>query len=663
VTFIPLISWIPQSYPLPFLQKKTSHQPLEDMTDLQDLAHSLTSEDCTLDQWLEWKNDIRTFISEHAEDLEQLDEFFRSITDWGLERNPQKLMTVLADIVSLDLMKEVIRIRQESEGHSYDDIFDVAAENAPYFPKPIDDSMKTRIYSEWKKYRYIILHFIPNILNIFLGAFNFLDTHKKYTTLWDKHLLLEIVYKFFIIPYCLIKVLQPIFIVTTKVYLVAALIIFATGILVSVYQRWFRPLPDEVVNCTNLDKLVERGLIDPKVGQRDEIDSLIAGLEVNANILLIGLSGSGKTALIHHFIQLKQEGKLPKKLEKMTVYGVDCGLMMSHVSFGHAELINQLREQIEGYEDNVLLFFDDFDQIASNATAFRTFKKRFLEDQPRVRFIAAMTQKTWEDLKNQDTDYSFRRRIYRKRMNDSTDEEIWDMIWNLQCHNAQDIPVTEDAINAIVEISDKEDYLPEVGRAAKAEELFKTAVGLCRAAYNHHYGPLKLNPDELKENRRQIQKVRRILIHHQKMNNDYYRLTHLFARVNALPVVVEPEDFDLEHLDNIDILDKEEKEIPLPSSIDVQKSITPRDQILYLWYQFYAIESLKKLLTREIEKVDDQIPRQVDSDLIYRVYNEIKEFEEGDQATSSKKVDKNEEESEEDLCIIVNQEDDEDEPI
>src|SRR5262249_40554923 len=152
------------------------------------------------------------------------------------------------------------------------------------------------------------------------------------------------------------------------------------GIVLSCYQRWFRPIPDEIINCTNLDKKMEQGYIEPKVGQAKEMEHLIAALEGDKNVLLIGLSGEGKTALIHHWVQLKHQGLLSEKLQQLTVHEVDCGLMISSLTYGHAELINQTKSQTDDFEENILFFLDKFDQIAGNNAAFHAFNKRFLED-------------------------------------------------------------------------------------------------------------------------------------------------------------------------------------------------------------------------------------------------------------------------------------------
>ncbi len=649
--------WLPINF-LPYFEWQTKKpSPFEQLHDLTDLTRTLTSDDCAFDEWIKWKNEIKDFISERSEDLEELNEFFQTITEYGMERNPQKTMAFLVEIVSLDILTNVVSFKQEDSDAPFNNIFELAAKNTSHCLKPTDISLKGRMYSEWKRCRPIVVYFIPNLINIFLGAFNFLDTNKKFTSLWEKYLLVEIVYKFFIIPYCLINILQPMLVVTAKVYLVTAIIIVTTGILISCYQRWFRPLPDEIVNCTNLDKQMEKGYLDPKVGQVEELDRLIAALEVHDSVILRALSGEGKTALIHHFIQLKHEGKLPKELQELNVFEVDCGLMISSVSFGHSELINQIRDQIEGSEDKILLFFDEFYQIANNKAAFLAFKKRFLEDKPHCKCVLTVTIEEWEELKKLDIDYSFRRRICRMKINSPSDDQVRNIMKNIHLHFAQDVPVTEDAIEALVEISTIENYLPKIGRAAKAEEIFKTAIGLCRAAYHYHYGALELNENELKMNQKLIHKVKKILAHQQKMNQDYCHLTYLFSNsiVKEAPDDLEDCVIRMDCLEELDILDdpdlldqKQFIQSPIP-----KESISEKDQILYLWYCFYTRKAIEKMLDREMKKVNSEIPLQVNRDLIYRVYEEIRELENSDGVNEEKDAKQIEEQGEDLLKIEV----------
>ena len=106
------------------------------------------------------------------------------------------------------------------------------------------------------------------------------------------------------------------------------------------------------------------------------------------------------------------------------MFELDCGLMISSISYGHSELITQTKEQIEGFEENIFLLLDEFYQIATNKAAFQAFKKRFLEDKPHVKFVATMTLKEFEGIQELDIDGSFRRRVLPIIVETSSDEQI-----------------------------------------------------------------------------------------------------------------------------------------------------------------------------------------------------------------------------------------------
>jgi hypothetical protein len=639
------------------LNPQTKKSPFADLRNLDDLALRLTIQNGDLNQWLLWKEDIKEFIQAHGEDLTKVDAFLKTLTAWGMERDPQKTMAILVDIVSLELLNKVIVWRERNSVVPFKDVFEWAAYHRDCLPEPVDRSFKMRISSEWKKCRPIVLHMIPNLINIFLGAFNFLDAHKKFTTLWEKHLLLEIIYKFFIIPYCLIKILQPVFVVTAKVYLVSALVIVGTGILVSCYQRWFRPLPNQIVNCSNLDEQMEKGLIAPKVGQEKELNELMEALDrdIEPHALLIGNSGDGKTALLHHFIQRKREGKVPDKLKNVTVFEVDCGLIVSSYSYGHSEVINQIKEQTEGYNGDILFFFDEFCSIATNAAAFQAFKKRFLDDQPHTKFVAAITFKEWEQIATLDKDGSFLRRVTPimvpsiDKENLSEEKERLEkqnrmMIRNIVNRVAKDIPFSDEAITAISEISAKEDYLPGIGRPAKAIKILMDAIALCRSAYHPHYISneliearqkyqelqlqviQKVKPDpnvlksmcdlrtriaeiekKLNDNKRQAGKIKKIYSERQEFNEIYYNFSRLLA--SATPPL------DLNSLESKGHQTK---------SVISKESISQNVQISYLWYYFYGIEAMEKILQNEIDKIRKDMPVQVDKNLIDQIYKKSK---------------------------------------
>lgn len=642
-----------------YLHPQAKKSPFEGLHHLDDLALTLTTRNGDLNQWLLWKEDIKGFIQAHGEDLTKVDAFLKKLTAWGMERDPQKTMAILVDIVSLELLNKVIAWREKNSVMPFKDVFEWVANHQDCLPEAVDHSFKTRISSEWRKCRPIVLHMIPNLINIFLGAFNFLDAHKKFTTLWEKHLVLEIIYKFFIIPYCLIKILQPVFVVTAKVYFVSAMVIVSTGILVSCYQRWFRPLPNQVVNCVNLNEQMEKGLIAPKVGQEKELQELMGALnrDIEPHALLIGNSGDGKTALLHHLIQRILNGEVSDKLKNVTVFRVDCGLIVSSYSYGHSEVINQIKEQIEGYNDNVIFFFDEFFSIATNAAAFQAFKKSFLDDQPYTKFVAAITFKEWAQIVEQglDTDGSFSRRVTPvlvpsvdkenlAKEQERLEEQNRTMIRHIINRVAKDIPFADEAVEAISNISAKEDYLPGIGRPAKAIKILMDAIALCRSAYYPNYisdevidarqkdEELKLQvmqkvkPDprvlkkkcdqkaetanletKLYHNKIQAQKIKKIRSKRQELDETYYNLSRLIA--SATP--------------SLNLPSSQLKGGQIRSVVS-KEMISQNDQISYLWYYFYGIEAMDTILQSEIGKVRKDMPVQVDKNLIDQIYKKSK---------------------------------------
>lgn len=617
---------------------KKKSPPFIPFSNRNELQKWLTVNNCCLDFSLEQKNEIKNAISAQSHDVDTLDEMMSELTEWGMKQNPEKCMSIFAEVIELDLLTKVIKKKKMDGGAVFTTLSDLVLQNTLDCPVPVDSSIRGRIHAEWKIFRPLIIYFIPNLLNLFLGAFNFLDSNKKFTTLWEKHLLLEIVYKFFLIPYCLIKILQPIFVVTTKVYLVASLIIAASAVLISCYQRWLRPLPDEIVNCTNLDKQMDRGCLDPKVGQVSEIDQLIAGLEGHDNLILVGLSGEGKTALIHHFIQLKHSGKIHQnKLEERIVFEADCGIMISSASFGHAELINQTKDQIRGYEDKVLLFFDDFYQIATNKAAFLTFKKRFLQDTPACKSILAVTLKEWIEIQKLDIDHSFQRKVHIIKIGPSSDEQVKKVLKNLQLHSVSDVFVEEEAIEAIVKLSGTKDYLPNIGRPAKAEEILRTARGKCVATLGHYYGTVNLSEKEKQKTGKIVNRVKTILAYRKKLSLKFYALNHLFNKaivgnrsINHIhhdPTVSAIKSVGILDSDSDDDKKNEKIEKAFGSPHFPKGVISEKDQIMYLWYSFYAKKCIEKLLKEEISKIDSKINIHINKKLVEKVYQERKDLD------------------------------------
>lgn len=656
----------PFSFPS-FIFKKTKN-PFDNIHSLNELHHLLTSDQCDMAQWNKWKNEIHAVVQNHVADLDDLDKFLKRLTEWGMKHDPQKLTSAITDVVSFEILDELVRYTQSSSKIAYENVFDWAAEHSEFCPFE-ENKFENRISAEWRKYRPSLISSIPNIINIFLGAFNFLDIRKKYTTLWEKHLVLEIVCKFFFLPYVIYKVLEPFIEVTMRVYLATALIIVGIGVLVSIYQRWLRPLPDEIVNCTNLDKLWECGAIDSTVCQTKEIEKLKAALQGGSNVLLIGRSGEGKTAMVHHLVEIKHKEKLPEKLQKLAFFEVDCGLMISSVSYGYSELITQIKEGCDGYENQILLFFDEFFQIATNKAAFIAFKKRFLEDKPQSKFVATISLAEYKKLLEVDEDGSFHRRVVPIIVQASSKEHKKHNQLIAQKYvqqKAKDLRVTDDAIKKALSLSKKVDFMPNIGQPAKVVKLLEDAIGTCRSAFEPHYkseelkeaqqeyqtmrlqaardvkvsdvaltalrqkkADLEKKEKELEQHKTRAKKIQTDIQLERALHGVYSRLAHQLARVVVGDSSKKPEDPILDDL----APQKKQKQMPLSKD-----AVKKEDQATFLWIYFYAIDAMKKMIDSEIEKVRKDLPVQVDKALIKTVYEQSKQIDQKLTKVESKKT-------------------------
>ncbi|WP_068470832.1 hypothetical protein [Candidatus Protochlamydia phocaeensis] len=616
--------------------------PFEGINNLNDLERVLLSEGWNRDKWRSWKKEIQKALLRHQQDPAALNAFLANLIKAHIHRDPQETLQFFSEVLSLEALDSIARFRTQGSVTPYQNAFEWAAERAARYPLKPEPSFNEWIYQEWKRCRPRVIYFIPNLINIFLGAFNFLDTHKKFTTLWEKHILLEIIYKFFIIPFCLVQILQPIFIVTAKVYLVAGAILAAGGLLAIAYQRWFKPIPDEIVNCTNLDKQMDSGLIEPKVGQTELLTKLLSTLITGANVLLVGKSGDGKTTLFHQLLQLKKEGKLPAELQDRVNYEVDCGLLISNVSFGHSELINQIKDQIGGYEKKTLFLMDEFDQLASNQGAFQAFKNHFLQGGPNdPQFIATTTFKEFEKIKKLDVDGSFMRRVVTIIVDGEEEEQNKLVLEEFVTRVEPTIPVTEEAIRVVLDISKSETYLPNIGRPAKAIKIMKEAIGRSQWVYNPTY-TLPALDQAVQQLKLLKAKMARRLIESQEDLQAYRMLSDRIVALKEENAVLKDQIKKIKQIKERELTFKDQyfklthqlaavkQNEPVPENhlpIIPGGPITPEAQKLYLLYHFYGAEAFEKVLEEEMARIENKVPVRVNEALVRQVFEEIKAAE------------------------------------
>lgn len=503
------------------------HNPVcqfSEIASLAEIEEKITSSNYSLKELKTNAKKIKELINKSTN--EEIESFFKKILKWGISTDIQKIKEFLISILDKDKFFSFIDSKN-AHTHNAIEWAKLLAQGLPH-----EITLKEKITLELKKFRPQIIYFIPNVLDIFLDIFKFLDNHKRFGSLWEKYLILEIVCKFILLPYLLIQALQPILQATFTVYATAIGAIFGFGLLLAVYQRWFKPIPNEIVHCKNLEKLQDSGLINKKMGQIEPLCQLISALMAGSNILIVGRSGEGKTTLIHHLIQWKNEGKLPEILAKLKYFSLHCGDLMGHGTFGHAEMIGQTKDKIEGYEKNLLIFFDEIDQLVTKDTCFQTFKQKFLnEDEPHPQFVAATTPKGLEKIVKQDEDGSFMQRVVLIVLDPADDNQCRLVIEEYLQREANGIPVTGEGIQKIIELSKSEVYLPQIGRLVKIKKILEGSLGRCRWTYSPQYIPMEITKN-FENDKKLINKIKQILLAKEQLEKNHRTMTFCLAKGN-----------------------------------------------------------------------------------------------------------------------------------
>jgi ATP-dependent Clp protease ATP-binding subunit ClpA len=124
--------------------------------------------------------------------------------------------------------------------------------------------------------------------------------------------------------------------------------------------------------AVNLNEQARKGLIDPLVGRREEVERVIQILcrRRKNNPLLVGESGVGKTAIAEGLAKMIVDGQVPEVIKDSTVHSLDLGALLAGTKYrGDFEkrLKNLLSELTK--QDNQILFIDEIHTIIGAGAA------------------------------------------------------------------------------------------------------------------------------------------------------------------------------------------------------------------------------------------------------------------------------------------------------
>ena len=124
--------------------------------------------------------------------------------------------------------------------------------------------------------------------------------------------------------------------------------------------------------CTNLNKEVKKGRIDPLIGRDEELSRVIQTLSRRRknNPLLVGEAGVGKTAIAEGLAYRIEEGQVPDVIVDAVVYSLDLGSLLAGTKYrgDFEKRLKALLGELEK-EKHSILFIDEIHTIIGAGAA------------------------------------------------------------------------------------------------------------------------------------------------------------------------------------------------------------------------------------------------------------------------------------------------------
>ena len=118
--------------------------------------------------------------------------------------------------------------------------------------------------------------------------------------------------------------------------------------------------------CDNLNEMAAEGIIDPMIGREEELEKLVQTIarRKKNNVILVGDSGVGKTAIAEGLAHLINEDRVPDVIKNHTIYSLDMGALLAGTKF-RGDFEERIKEILDILEerDDAILFIDEIHMI------------------------------------------------------------------------------------------------------------------------------------------------------------------------------------------------------------------------------------------------------------------------------------------------------------
>ncbi len=213
--------------------------------------------------------------------------------------------------------------------------------------------------------------------------------------------------------------------------------------------------------CTDLNRQVTEGKIDPVIGRAYELEEIaqVLARRTKSNVLMIGDPGVGKTAIAEGLAHKIVNGEVPEYLKPYTVYNLEIGSLLAGSKY-RGEFEEKLKDVLAALntKGNTILFIDEAHQMqgagagGSSSVDFANMLKPALA-KGNIKVIASTTFE--EYTQSFEKDRALMRRFYKLNIDEPTPAVAKDILYGLRQHFERfHVGIIEDeAIESAVDLS------------------------------------------------------------------------------------------------------------------------------------------------------------------------------------------------------------------
>ncbi len=232
---------------------------------------------------------------------------------------------------------------------------------------------------------------------------------------------------------------------------------------------------------TNLNKLAEEGKIDPVIGRTRELEDLcqVLGRRNKNNVLMVGDSGVGKTAIAEGLALRIINDDVPGYLRDNVVYSLEVGAILAGTTY-RGQFEERVKDIIEALkaQNNAILFIDEAHTMngAGSGAGGGTDMSNMLKPHLTKGELKVVASTTWEEYTESfEKDRALMRRFLRLDITEPTPGVAKKILkgtvrYYEQFHNAK---ISKEAIEAAVDYSVR--HQPDKRLPDKAFDLIDSA--------------------------------------------------------------------------------------------------------------------------------------------------------------------------------------------